>query len=183
MNYINEGKRDILIFPNFKGIEKIQTIRNKYDELANIIPPHITLAFPFKLPISNEELKEQLEQILRRHEKIDITCEGISFIKDETINKYYIFLNINEGNKTIKNIHKDIYEKVLKIPKPSNYIPHITLGTVNEIDANITLNETFETTIENIIVESIGKNEESIIEFKIELGKEQNNEINKFFSN
>ena len=69
MNYINEGKRDILIFPNFKGIEKIQTIRNKYDELANIIPPHITLAFPFKLPISNEELKEQLEQILRRYEK------------------------------------------------------------------------------------------------------------------
>lgn len=173
MNYINEGKRDILIFPNFKGIEKIQTIRNKYDELANIIPPHITLAFPFKLPISNEELKEQLEQILRRYEKIDITCEGISFIKDETINKYYIFLNITEGNETIKNINKDIYEKVLKIPKPSNYIPHITLGTVNEIDTNIILNETFETTIENIIVESIGKNEESIIEFKIELGGEK----------
>ncbi len=170
MNYINAGKRDILIFPSFKEIEKIQTIRNKYDELANIIPPHITLVFPFDLPISNERLKEQLEQILRKYEKIDITCEGISFSKDQRVNKYYIFFNINEGNETIKNIHKDIYEKVLKIPKPSNYIPHITLGTVNKIDTNITLNETFETTIENIIVESIGKNEESIIEFKIELG-------------
>ena len=67
MNYINAGKRDILIFPSFKGIEKIQTIRNKYDELANIIPPHITLAFPFDLPISNEKLKEELVQILRKY--------------------------------------------------------------------------------------------------------------------
>lgn len=85
MNYINAGKRDILIFPKFKEIEKIQEIRNRYDELASIIPPHITL------------------------------------------------------------------------------------GTIDEIDANIDLKETFETIVDNIIVESIGENEESIIEFKIEL--------------
>lgn len=69
MNYINAGKRDILVFPKLKEIEKIQSIRNKYDELANIIPPHITLAFPFNLPISNEKLKEQLEKILSRYGK------------------------------------------------------------------------------------------------------------------
>ncbi len=169
MNYINAGKRDILIFPKFKEIEKIQAIRNKYDELANIIPPHITLAFPFNLSISNEELKEQLEQILCRYGKVDIACKGISFLKDEKINKYYIFLNIIEGIKTINDIHNDIYEKVLKIPSPSNYIPHITLGTIDEIDTNIDLEETFETTVDNVIVEYIGESEESIIEFKIEL--------------
>lgn len=173
MNYINAGKRDILIFPNFKEIEKIQKIRKEYDELANIIPPHITLAFPFDLPISNKDLKEKLEQILSRYQKIDITCKGISFSKNPKINKYYIFLNITEGIEMIKNIHNDIYEKVLKIPRPSNYIPHITLGTMDEIDTNIDLKETFETTVDNIIVESIGETEESIIEFKIELGKEQ----------
>ena len=36
MNYINKGKRDILIFPKFKNIDKIQEIRKKYDELAEI---------------------------------------------------------------------------------------------------------------------------------------------------
>lgn len=169
MNYINAGKRDILIFPKFKEIEKIQEIRNRYDELASIIPPHITLAFPFNLPISNKELKEQLEQILSRYGKIDIACKRISFSKDQRINKYYIFLNIIEGIETINNIHNDIYEKVLKIPRPSNYIPHITLGTIDEIDANIDLKETFETIVDNIIVESIGENEEPIVEFKIEL--------------
>lgn len=44
----NIGKRDILIFPKFNNIDKIQEVRNKYDKLANLIPPHITLAFPFR---------------------------------------------------------------------------------------------------------------------------------------
>ena len=57
MNYINEGKRDILIIPKFDNIHKIQMIREKYDELFDIIEPHITLAFPFRSNISNEELK------------------------------------------------------------------------------------------------------------------------------
>ena len=45
--YINKGKRDILIFPKFKNINKIQELRNKYDPLANLIAPHITIVFPF----------------------------------------------------------------------------------------------------------------------------------------
>ena len=49
MNYINKGKRDILIFPKFKNIDKIEEIRKKYDELTEILPAHITLAFPFKI--------------------------------------------------------------------------------------------------------------------------------------
>jgi len=52
---MNEGKRDVLIFPKFKNIDKLQDIRIKYDSLANIVPPHITLAFPFGDNISNED--------------------------------------------------------------------------------------------------------------------------------
>ena len=32
MNYINEGKRDILIIPKFNNIKAIQEVRRKYDE-------------------------------------------------------------------------------------------------------------------------------------------------------
>ena len=52
MNYINKGKRDILIFPNFDNIHEIQEIRKKYDELYSILPTHMTLAFLFKTEIS-----------------------------------------------------------------------------------------------------------------------------------
>ena len=51
--YKNIGKRDILIFPKFENIYLIQNIRNKFDPLANLIAPHITLAFPFLDDISN----------------------------------------------------------------------------------------------------------------------------------
>lgn len=47
MNYINKGKRDILIIPKFINVDKIQKIRKEYDELYEVIMPHITLAFPF----------------------------------------------------------------------------------------------------------------------------------------
>ena len=50
--YINKGKRDILIFPKFKNINKIQELRNKYDPLANLIAPHITIVFLFSDNVS-----------------------------------------------------------------------------------------------------------------------------------
>lgn len=56
MNCNNIGKRDILIFPKFENIDLIQDIRNKFDPLANIIAPNITLAFPFLDNMPNEEL-------------------------------------------------------------------------------------------------------------------------------
>ena len=98
MNYKNEGKRDILIIPEFKNINKIQKIREKYDELFNIIEPHITLAFPFKNDISNEELKQQLLNITKDISPFKIKCKGVTLRKDNRINTYYIFLNIQEGS-------------------------------------------------------------------------------------
>ena len=94
--------------------------------------------------------------------------EGISFIKDENINKYYIFLNIVEENDIIRNISIDIYNKLLNKDLPQYYIPHITLGSVDEI-VDIDLNDCFETEISKITVESIGDNEESFIDFYVNL--------------
>lgn len=167
MNYINKGKRDILIFPKFKNIDKIQEIRKKYDELAEILPDHITLAFPFKNEISNLELKRKLEDILINVKPFKIKCNGITIEKDYRINTYYIFLNIIEGKDEIIKIHNEIYKNILF--KEIKYTPHITLGSTNNIYENIDLKEEFETIIDSIVVESIGNNEESNIEFEIKL--------------
>ena len=61
--YNNIGKRDILIFDNMKIIDKI---RNNYDRLSNLVAPHITLAFPFKDEISNEDLISKLSALLKK---------------------------------------------------------------------------------------------------------------------
>lgn len=43
MNYINKGKRDVIIIPEFSKVQIIEAIREKYDDLYGIVPPHITL--------------------------------------------------------------------------------------------------------------------------------------------
>ena len=85
MNYINEGKRDILIIPKFNNIKTIQEVRRKYDILFDIIAPHITLAFPFKKEISNKKLREQLLNITKNITPFKIKCKGITLKKDEKI--------------------------------------------------------------------------------------------------
>jgi len=171
MNYINSGKRDILIFPKFNNIERIQEIRKKYDELYNIIMPHITIAFPFEIDLSNEELEIQLKSILMNFKPFKVKCNGISLRKDKIANTYYIFLNMTDGKDIINEIHNSIYNSILKdidISKYS-YEPHITLGSTNNQNEYIELNDEFETLINKISVERIGENEESIIEFEIKL--------------
>ena len=171
MNYINEGKRDILIIPKFNNIKIIQDVRKRYDELFDIIAPHITLAFPFKRDIPNEKLKEQLLDIVKDIKPFKIKCKGITLNKDEKANTYYIFLNIVEGKEIISQINQKIYQNILKDIdiKKYNYEPHITLGNTNNANEIIEINEEFETIVDSIVVERIGKNEESIIEFEVSL--------------
>ena len=171
MNYINKGKKDILIIPKFTNVDKIQKIRKEYDELYEVIMPHITLAFPFEKDISNEQLKKHLLNITKNIKPFKIKCKGITLREDKRINTYYIFLNIIEGKDLISEINEKIYKSILNDIdiKKYNYEPHITLGNTNNSDEKIELNDEFETIVDSIVVESIGENEESIIEFEINL--------------
>lgn len=157
---MNEGKRDILIFPKFNNINKIQNIRLKHDHLATLVPPHITLAFPFSDRISDEELIIKMKEILINTEPFKISFKGISLSQDK-----YISLNCVEGNDEITRLHNEIYSKILNKhnKRVVNYIPHITLGKITKIEDLENLNDTFTTIVNEIIIEKIGKNEESII--------------------
>lgn len=169
MKYINKGKRDILIFPQFTNIEKIENIRKQYDELYKILPPHITLAFPFESSMSNDELKDRLMQVLKSVEPFEIVMSGVSLHKDENIKTNYIFLNVVSGVKEIKILHNEIYERVLNQKMSFEYIPHITLGTTENEQIEFELNDKFKTIVTKVFVEEIGENEESNVLFEVDL--------------
>ena len=162
MNYVNRGLRDVLIFPELDNVSLIQDVREEYDELADIVPPHITLAFPFDSDITNEELDLKLKKILSEYKEFDITLSGISYHYDERVGVYYMYLDVTKGYDTIYEISKKIYREVLNMDVPEKYIPHITLGCVEEIN-DIKLDHVFNTAVKNIVVEDIGENEESNI--------------------
>lgn len=156
----NIGKRDILIFPKFKNINKIQEIRNKYDRLANLIAPHITLAFPFSDNMPNEELIAKLSNLLKNYEPFSVIFKGISLSDDN-----YIFLNCVKGYQEIIQLHDEIYKKILPThsQKHTKYIPHITLGQSSNIEEFNTFTYEFETIVDEVSIELIGEHEESII--------------------
>lgn len=165
----NKGKRDIIIFPKFDNIDKIQKIRNKYDKLAHLIPPHITIVFPFFDEMDNQELIEKLSSLLKNFSPFNVTFSGVSLSDDN-----YIFLNCIKGNKTLIKLHNEIYEKILPshLKKSITYIPHITLGQSDNIQEFKDFNYSFDTIIDEISIELIGKDEESIILKNIKLSKE-----------
>lgn len=165
--FINKGKRDILIFPKFKNINKIQELRNKYDPLANLVAPHIAIAFPFSDNISNEELIRKLTNLLEDFKPFIIIFKGISLSKDN-----YIFLNCIQGNQEIIQLHDKIYEQILPshFKKSIKYVPHITLGTANTIQELDSFDYEFKTVVDEISIELIGEHEESIIIKNIKLG-------------
>ena len=164
---INKGKRDILIFPRFKNIDKLQEIRNKYDPLANLMAPHITLVFPFSDNISNEDLIAKLADLLKYFKPFTIIFKGISLSDDN-----YIFLNCIQGYQEIIQLHNEIYKQILPthFKKAIKYIPHITLGQSNNIEEFNTFTYEFESIVDEVTIESIGEHEESIIIKNIKLG-------------
>ena len=159
-------KRDILIFPKFNNIELIQNIREKYDRLYMLVPPHITLVFPFTDDISNEDLYIKLKELIKDTKKFNVKFEGLSLSDDN-----FIFLNCVLGSKNIIDLHDKIYNNILPthFKKDVEYVPHITLGKSNNIENLKDFDYEFETIIDEISLEEIGKNEESIIINTIQL--------------
>jgi 2'-5' RNA ligase len=161
--------RTIMIFPEFENIEVINNIRTKYDPLAYLVLPHITLVFPFESGLTNEELKLHLEESLKGIRPFKITLEGFRKQQDQLGN--YLFLNVTQGLNEIKDIHHKLYKDKLEPYKSSlNYIPHMTVGKLTSTllldeayDDVIKCNDKFTTMVEKISVEMICEHDESII--------------------
>ena len=144
----------------------IDDIRNKYDRLAKLVKPHITLAFPFKDEMGNEDLVSKLSALLKNHSPFEVTFKGISLSDNN-----YIFLNCIKGDKEILKLHNDIYIKIIPnhFKKSIAYIPHITLGQADNLGDLSNFNYEFTTIIDEVSIEFIGDHEESIIIGNIKL--------------
>ncbi|MEL7605174.1 MAG: 2'-5' RNA ligase family protein [Sedimentibacter saalensis] len=167
--------RTIMIFPEFENIDVINDIRKKYDPLANLVLPHITLVFPFDSELTNEELNLHSKECLSDIQPFKMELEGFS----KQINNYgnYLLLNVVQGIDEIKNIHDRLYKGRLKqFDAGYDYVPHMTVGNLSSIDLLnkafddvYKCNDIFSTVVKKISVEMIGDNEESIIIIEHEL--------------
>lgn len=161
--------RAVLIFPEFENINIINEIRKKYDPLAELVLPHITLVFPFDSELTDKELNLYIKECLRDIHPFKIELEGFSKQEDPFGN--YLFLNIVQGVDIIKNIHDILYKDKLKeFDLGYKYSPHMTVGKLTSMelldkafDDVSKYKDKFSTLVKKISVEMIGENEESII--------------------
>lgn len=161
--------RTIMIFPEFDNIDVINDIRRKYDPLADLVLPHITLVFPFESELTDEELTLYLKESLSGIHPFKVELGGFS--KQEDRYGSYLFLNVVQGMDIIRNIHDMLYkDKLKKFDGGYDYVPHMTVGKVSSMelldkafdDVN-NCNDKFSTVVKKISVEMIGEHEESII--------------------
>ncbi len=167
--------RTIMVFPEFENMEIIDNIRNQYDPLAKLVRPHITLVFPFKSQMSNEELTQILNIRLMSVKPFELKLGGISKQQDTFGN--YLFLNVLQGMDEICRIHQILYDNEFKkFDSGFPYVPHMTVGKLstaqlleNALNDLKTMNTIFSTVVNKISVEMIGDNEESIVVIEKEL--------------
>lgn len=161
--------RTIMIFPEFENIEIIDSIRKKYDPLADLVRPHITIVFPFESRMSNKELSEILENRLKSVKAFKIKLQGISRQEDTFGN--YLFLDVLQGQEEICAIHRMLYDNEFKeYDLGRQYVPHMTIGKLPTVemlneayDEVKSTKESFIAIVNKVSVEMIGDNEESII--------------------
>ena len=161
--------RTIMIFPDFEQMEIIESIREKYDPLYQLVKPHITVVFPFDMDVSNEELSKILERRLAHVRPFAIKLEGFRTGADSFGN--YLFLEVTKGKDEIVQIHDVLYgNEFAPLDLGLPYEPHLTVGkldTVEELEqAFHEVKETnicFTSMVTKISVEMIGEQDESII--------------------
>ena len=167
--------RTIMIFPEFAEMEIIDEIRERYDPLAHLVRPHITIVFPFENQMSNNDIAEILSVRLKNIHPFELVLNGISKQEDRFGN--YLFLNVVNGTEIITHLHDLLYSNEFsEFDLGMQYVPHMTVGKLktteelNEAYDSVKENKTlFRSMITKISVEMIGKNEESIIVIEKEL--------------
>ena len=159
-----------MIFPEFDNIEIINSIRKKYDPLAELVKPHVTLVFPFRSELTAQQINESLQCSVHdiRQFELKLSTAG----KESMPYGHYIYINVITGREELTSLHKRLYNH---LPCTSFYkeiyTPHMTLGRFDNEAECIqvyeklkNMNEIFQTIVKKISVEIIGEHQESIIE-------------------
>lgn len=113
----------IAIFLKFDGIDKVNSIRKKYDPRYDWLKPHIALVYYFK----EKPLKKKIHEIIKEFSPFQIKLNKIRASSKHNL----IFLDITEGREKIIEIKNKLYKKLgLKWNKDFLYTPHVTIANL-----------------------------------------------------
>jgi 2'-5' RNA ligase len=142
----------------------IQEIRARYDtDNYKLIKPHFTFVFPFS-GVNRDDLLNHVDKCIGKTSRINFKLCRTDKVADISGDKWFLFLEPDEGYDKIVKIHDALYTGPLADYLRSDipYKPHITVGVfeskeacervINDIDAPGFLIRGWITTIEVISI-------------------------------
>lgn len=96
--------RALVFFPQGDGLPVIESLRRKFDPLANEIAAHATLVFPFTSEISEVDLRAHVERALEGQQPFRVRFEGVSAVAED-----YLFLDAVVGSDRLRDLHERLY--------------------------------------------------------------------------
>ncbi len=117
--------RAIVLFLSAADIAPVLPLRKRFDPLAETVPSHITLVFPFADALTAEGLRTHVEEAVRGLGPIPVRLAGITGSEGE-----YLFLSVKGGNDALIDLHDRLYTGPLRRHRSlaHTYLPHVTVG-------------------------------------------------------
>lgn len=122
-------KRAILIFP-VGNLEQIETVRQRFDPLWGLIPPHITLVFPFRSSLSTRDISEHVVTACAGVAPFAISLAGPALHENR-----YLLLDVEQGRGQLLELHDQLYQGMLSQHRPAKDVrfPHLTIGRFDSL--------------------------------------------------
>ncbi|MDR6224884.1 YjcG family protein [Desmospora profundinema] len=118
-------KYGIVIFPEKKVQDFVNSYRKRYDPHYALIPPHITLKEAFELEDSQlPHAIEDLDQVSREASPFDINLTKVSTFYPTN---HVIYVAVEESEH-VYTLHEKINSGMLHHESGYKFIPHITIG-------------------------------------------------------
>jgi 2'-5' RNA ligase len=116
-------------FPEFPGIERIEAFRARHDPMAQLVPAHLSLVFPFPTALSALQVETHVKRVVSRWPPMPVT-----FRHTRTEANEFLFLMASRGAASIKGLHERLYTRSLAHHRRRDlpYEPHITLARCAE---------------------------------------------------
>ncbi len=123
-------RRAVVWFPPFPADAGIEPFRHRFDPLADALPGHLTLVFPFATTLSSVQLAAYVKRIVGNWPPLPIVFRDVEGLLDT-----FALLMVREGADAATTLHDKLYANggVLApyLRKDMRYSPHVTLGRVD----------------------------------------------------
>ena len=135
----------------------IQEFRLKHDPQSKLVPPHVTVVFPFDIDLKDDELTRHCQNATKGVNRIEAQLGSISIEPNG-----YVFFLLEQGGQEIIEIHNQLYSGPLEDQYiGTSFKPHITIARFDNYNrmevtkaANL-LKPSRDFVVEQIVIEEI----------------------------